>query len=160
MPTRYVTVDRETPLLLPPDPGDWGPKLGSIAPAAGPAHEVLIDSGFCSEAAIEKVEHNDEGRGAGITVPAALRRKAHGQTVTDLENQADPPAPSHPRSGAPSVLNPSSAAMSGSKNASEKIRPINRRRAESRKNADAGRLPPKWPSHFELATGGRSPTRC
>ncbi len=48
MPARDVTVDRETPPLLPPDLGDWGPTLASIAPAADPGHEVLIDSGFCS----------------------------------------------------------------------------------------------------------------
>jgi transposase len=69
------------------------PTLASIAPAAGPVHEVLIDSGFCSEAAVEQIEHTDEGQATGITVLAAVGRKAHGRTVADLEKRADPPAP-------------------------------------------------------------------
>ena len=63
------------------------PTLASVAPAAGSVKEVLTDSGFCSEAAVDQIEHHDEGQPTGITVLAAVGRKAHGRTV------ADPPAP-------------------------------------------------------------------
>ncbi len=69
------------------------PTLASIAPAAGPVGEVLTDSGFCREAAVERIERNDEGQPTGITVLAAGGRQAHGRTVADLEQRADPPAP-------------------------------------------------------------------
>jgi transposase len=69
------------------------PTLASVAPAAGPVKEVLTDSGFCSEAAVDKIERPAEGQSTGITVLAAMGRKAHGRTVADLEKQADPPAP-------------------------------------------------------------------
>jgi transposase len=75
------------------DKEQLGPTLASIAPAVGPVHEVLVDSGFCSEAAVEKIEQNDHGQATGITVLAAVGRKAHGRTVADLEQRADPPAP-------------------------------------------------------------------
>lgn len=138
MPARYVTVDIETPMLLPPDLRDWVPAdhlvhlvidaigeldvraavevesrlivgqrvcqatndkeqlvptLASVAPAAGPVKEVLTDSGFCSEAAVDKVKRNGQGQPTGITVLASVGRKGIGRTVTDLEQRADPPAP-------------------------------------------------------------------
>jgi len=69
------------------------PTLASVAPAAGPVKEVLTDSGFCSEAAVDKIERNDQGQPTGITVLASVGRKAHGRAVADLEQRADPPAP-------------------------------------------------------------------
>ena len=69
------------------------PTLASVAPAAGPVREVLTDSGFCSESAVDKIERTHEGQPTGITVLASVGRKAHGRTVADLEKQADPPAP-------------------------------------------------------------------
>jgi transposase len=72
------------------------PTLASVAAAAGSVKEVLTDSGFCSEAAVGQIEHNDEGQPTGITVLAAVGRKAHGRTVADLEQRADPPAPPAP----------------------------------------------------------------
>ena len=65
----------------------------SIAPAAGRVTEVLIDSGFCGEAAVEQVEHHDIRHATGITVLASVGRKARGRTVAALEQRADPPAP-------------------------------------------------------------------
>ena len=69
------------------------PTLASVAAASGSVTEVLTDSGFCSEAAVGQIEHNDQGQPTGITVLAAVGRKAHGRTVADLKKQADPPAP-------------------------------------------------------------------
>lgn len=48
---------------------------------------VLVDSGYYSEAAVEQA-------GAGPTVYAATRREAHGRSVTQLEKRADAPSPS------------------------------------------------------------------
>lgn len=70
------------------------PTMASIEPAAGPVKEVLVDSGFCSEAAVKKIEQDNEGRPTGITVLASVGRKPHGRTVADLEKRTDPPAPS------------------------------------------------------------------
>jgi hypothetical protein len=42
---------------------------------------VLTDSGFCNEAAVDQIEHNDEGQPTGITVLAAAGGKAHARHV-------------------------------------------------------------------------------
>jgi len=70
------------------------PTMASIEPAAGPVKEVLVDSGFCSEAAVKKIEQDSKGWPTGITVLASVGRKPHGRTVADLEKRPDPQAPS------------------------------------------------------------------
>jgi transposase len=65
------------------------PSLAAVAPEAGPVAEVLIDSGFLSEAAVRAVE----GTGRGVRVLAAMGRERHGRRVRDLEKKADPAAP-------------------------------------------------------------------
>jgi len=70
------------------------PTLQSVAPVAGAVKEVLIDSGFVSEAAVQAVEQNEHGELTGITVLAPVGRIRHGRTIADLEQRADPPAPS------------------------------------------------------------------
>jgi hypothetical protein len=50
--------------------------LASVAPAAGPVKEVLTDNGFCIEAAVDHIEHNDEGQPAdhpGSASPTLFR---------------------------------------------------------------------------------------
>jgi transposase len=69
------------------------PTLHSVAPAAGPVQEVLIDSGFVSEPAVRQVEEDEHAQPTGITVLAAVKRERHGRTVAQLEHRADPPAP-------------------------------------------------------------------
>jgi transposase len=69
------------------------PTLAAIVPVAGPVVEVLIDSGFVSEAAVRAVEEDAQGRPSGVEVLAAIKREHHGRTVADLEKKQDPPAP-------------------------------------------------------------------
>lgn len=69
------------------------PSLAAIAAAAGPVSEVLIDSGFLSEAAVQAVETRADGTPSGVRVLAALGRERHGRRVADLEKKADPPEP-------------------------------------------------------------------
>jgi transposase len=70
------------------------PALRGVAPVVGSVKEVLIDSGFVSEAAGQAIEQDEHGQSTGITVLAAGGRIRHGRTVADLEQRADPPAPS------------------------------------------------------------------
>ena len=69
------------------------PTLGSVVAAAGPVAQVLVDSGFASEAAILAVEHDAQGAPTGTEVLAAWRRETHGRRVADLEKKSDPPTP-------------------------------------------------------------------
>jgi multidrug efflux pump subunit AcrA (membrane-fusion protein) len=69
------------------------PTLAAVRGAAGPVKEILVDSGFVSEAAVTAVETDAPGRPAGITVLAALARHAHGRTVAGLEKKPEPAPP-------------------------------------------------------------------
>lgn len=69
------------------------PNVAAIEPAAGPLCEVLIDSGFVSEAAITVVETGSKGTHSGLRVLAAVKRERHGRTVAQLEKKDDPPEP-------------------------------------------------------------------
>jgi transposase len=60
---------------------------------ANPVSEVLIDSGFLSEAAVRSVETDADGQPSGVRVLAPRGRERHGRRVGDLEKKADPPAP-------------------------------------------------------------------
>ena len=70
------------------------PTLGAVEAAAGPVAEVLIDSGFVSEAAVQAVERDAAGNATGVQVLAAMGRQPHGRRVADLEKREDlaPPA--------------------------------------------------------------------
>jgi hypothetical protein len=77
-------------------PNDKQELVATVAAVAAPVTsvaEVLTDSGFYSEAAVQAVELTPEGQPTGTTVYAALERKAHHRTVGDLEKQAEPVAP-------------------------------------------------------------------
>ncbi len=69
------------------------PTLAAIEPAAGAVAEVLIDSGFVSEAAVRAVERDAMGDAGGVRVLAAMGRAHHGRRVCELEKKEDPPAP-------------------------------------------------------------------
>lgn len=69
------------------------PTLASIVPAAGPVKEVLVDSGFCSAAAVTGIEQTEAGLPTGVTILAAVGRQRHGRTIADLEQRTDPPPP-------------------------------------------------------------------
>ena len=70
------------------------PTLGAVECAAGPVAEVLIDSGFVSEAAVQAVERDKGGKATGVQVLAAMGRQPHGRRVADLEKREDPAPPS------------------------------------------------------------------
>ena len=67
------------------DKAQLGPTVAAIAPVVTSVKEVLVDSGFVSEAAITRLETDAAGRPTGLTVLAAVKREPHGRTVTQLE---------------------------------------------------------------------------
>lgn len=69
------------------------PSLGAVEPAAGAVSEVLIDSGFLSEAAVRKVESGEDGKPSGVRVLAAMGREGHGRRIKDLEKRSQPSEP-------------------------------------------------------------------
>ena len=69
------------------------PTFESISEEAGAVAEVLIDSGFLSEKAVENIEKNEDGGPTGTTVLAPSGREKHGRTVADLEKKDDAPEP-------------------------------------------------------------------
>jgi transposase len=81
----------------PNDKKELLPNLAAVQAHLAPA-TVLIDSGFVSEAAVLAAERDATGQATGLTVLAALQREPHGRTVAQLEQRADPAAPSE---GAP-----------------------------------------------------------
>ena len=76
----------------PTDKQQLGPNLAAIAEHV-PVKNVLIDSGFVSEAAVVKAESSVNGSESGIVVYAAIKREAHGRTIAQLEAHEDPPHP-------------------------------------------------------------------
>ena len=54
--------------------------------------EVLVDSGFYSEAAVTQAEQKTDGASAPV-IYAATGRHPHGRSVERLEKHDDPPAP-------------------------------------------------------------------
>lgn len=77
----------------PNDKEQLEPTLAAVEPAAGPVAQVLVDSGFVSEAAIRAVEEDAQGATSGTEVLAAIKREHHGRTVADLEKKEAPAAP-------------------------------------------------------------------
>jgi transposase len=74
------------------------PTVRAIEPCVGAVKEVLVDSGFVSEAAVKTLEMNEAGQPRGLIVLAPRKREPHGRNVTQLERRQDPPAPA---AGAP-----------------------------------------------------------
>jgi hypothetical protein len=94
----------------PNDKEELMPSLAAVEAAAGPVAEVLIDSGFVSEAAVRTVESGTDGQPNGLRVLAAMSRERHGRRVGDLEKNAAPaaldPAALDPAALDPAALDP------------------------------------------------------
>ena len=77
-------------------PNDKQELPSSVAAVGAPVASVaavLADSGFYSEAAVQAVEQTSTGEPTGTTVYAALEKKDHHRTVSDLEKKEEPAAP-------------------------------------------------------------------
>ena len=77
----------------PNDKQELVPTVAAIAQPVESVAAVLTDSGFYSEAAVQTVEQTAEGQPTGTTVYAALEKKEHHRTVSDLEKKQEPGAP-------------------------------------------------------------------
>ena len=77
----------------PNDKQELVPSVAAIAPPVESVAAVLTDSGFYSEAAEQAVERTDGGQPSGTTVYAAVEKKEHHRTVSDLEQKPEPEAP-------------------------------------------------------------------
>jgi hypothetical protein len=69
------------------------PSVAAIGQPVASVAAVLADSGFYSAAAVQAVERTGEGQPTGTTVYAALERKDHHRTVSDLEQKPQPEVP-------------------------------------------------------------------
>ena len=82
--------------------------MAAVPATLGPVREVLVDSGFFSEAAVRgspihhpplvpsaasAVEQNAEGEPRAVSVYAALERQSHHRGVSELEARAEPEPP-------------------------------------------------------------------
>jgi transposase len=77
----------------PNDKEQLPPTFQAIAAPIQSVAEVLIDSGFVSEAAVHAIEQDAHGQPTGVRVLAAVGRIRHGRTVAELEKRPDPPDP-------------------------------------------------------------------
>ncbi|MGD0813723.1 MAG: transposase [Verrucomicrobiota bacterium] len=69
------------------------PTVAAVAAPVASVAAVLADSGFYSEAAVRAVEQTPSGQPGGTTVYAALAKKEHHRTVSDLEKKEEPAEP-------------------------------------------------------------------
>jgi transposase len=65
------------------------PTLAVVSPVIQQVDNVLVDSGYYSENAVQTVESEDPT----TTVYAAMKRQSHGRSVEQLEVRDDPPPP-------------------------------------------------------------------
>jgi transposase len=79
------------------DKQELAPTVAAVVKPVESVAAVLADSGFYSEAAVRKVEQTAGGQPTGTIVYAALEKKEHHRTVSDLETK---PAPNAPAVGA------------------------------------------------------------
>ena len=77
----------------PNDKQELVPSVAAIAQPVASVAAVLIDSGFYSEAAVQAVERTGEGQPTGTIVYAAVEKKEHHRTVSDLEQKPEPEVP-------------------------------------------------------------------
>ncbi len=75
------------------DKQELAPTVAAVAAPVESVAAVLADSGFYSEAAVRAVEQTPAGQSTGTTVYAALEKKEHHRTVSDLEKKDEPAAP-------------------------------------------------------------------
>ncbi|OGV71066.1 MAG: transposase [Lentisphaerae bacterium RIFOXYA12_64_32] len=78
----------------PNDKQELPASVAAISPVvAAEVKNILVDSGFYSEAAVATVEQKPGGTASGVTVYAAVAKHSHHKTVADLLPQPEPPAP-------------------------------------------------------------------
>jgi transposase len=77
----------------PNDKRELVPSVAAIGQPVASVAEVLTDSGFYSAAAVQAVERTSDGQPTGTTVYAALERKDHHRTVSDLQQKPEPEVP-------------------------------------------------------------------
>ena len=77
----------------PNDKQELVPSVAAIAPPVESVAAVLTDSGFYSEAAVQTVEGTGQGQLTGTIVYAAMEKKEHHRTVSDLEQKPEPEVP-------------------------------------------------------------------
>jgi transposase len=78
----------------PNDKQELPASVAAISPVvAAEVKNVLVDSGFYSEAAVATVEQQPDGSASGVTVYAAVEKPSHHKTVADLLPQPEPAAP-------------------------------------------------------------------
>ena len=69
------------------------PGVAAVSPVITGVANVLVDSGYYSEAAVRAVEQDQEGKPTGTTVYAATKREPHQRSIKDLEKHNEPTAP-------------------------------------------------------------------
>lgn len=69
------------------------PAVETARQMAGPISAVLVDSGYYSQQAVEKVERDQKNQAVGTTVYAAVEKTAHHRSVEDLEKKEEPAVP-------------------------------------------------------------------
>ena len=77
----------------PNDKQELVPSVAAIGQPVESVGAVLADSGFYSEAAVQTVEGTGPGRPTGTIVYAAMEKKEHHRTVSDLEQKPEPEVP-------------------------------------------------------------------
>jgi transposase len=92
----------ETVTDAPNDKQQLIPTLAATSPVIESVAEVLVDSGFYSEAAVRAIESGSDTE-PGPRVLAAMGRQRHGRSVEMLEARTDPPAP-EPGAGIAAVM--------------------------------------------------------
>jgi transposase len=75
------------------DKQQLAPTLAAVSPVAEQIDNVLVDSGYYSEAAIGQVESHSEGPLQGVKTLVATGRHPHGRRIAVLEQREDPAAP-------------------------------------------------------------------
>jgi len=76
----------------PNDKQELSPTVAAVGAPVESVAAVLADSGFYSEAAVRAVEQTPAGQPTGTTVYAALEKKEHHRSVSDLEKKEEPAA--------------------------------------------------------------------
>jgi transposase len=89
--SRFIVGERVS--QAPNDKEQLVPTVAAVGQPVESVAAVLTDSGFYSEAAVKAVEQDAAGQPTGTTVYAAVEKKEHHRTVSDLERKDDPVAP-------------------------------------------------------------------
>ena len=91
MESRLIVGQRGS--QAPNDKQELVPAVAAIAKPVESVAGALTDSGFYSEAAVQRVERTAEGQASGTTVFAALEKKERHRAARDLEKRQEPASP-------------------------------------------------------------------